>query len=118
MPSGLRLDTDAWVREFQDAKQLADEVMASIQERNTKFRSGGSEASRMTAAARRKLGSLATRVQGLTELLASGECRNLTDSERNRRRDLIGVLRSRHEQMTGMLSRHQADRCVPPLASP
>lgn len=104
------MDTDVWVREFQDAKQLADEVMASIQDRNTKYQSGSSEASRVTAAARRKLGSLATRIQSLVDLLSSSECRNLTESERNRRHDLLGVLRSRHEQMTRMLSRHQADR--------
>uniref|UniRef100_A0A061RCK1 Syntaxin 8 n=1 Tax=Tetraselmis sp. GSL018 TaxID=582737 RepID=A0A061RCK1_9CHLO len=110
MPSGLRVDTDAWIQDFQDAKQLADEIIASIQERNTKHRSGGSEASRMTAAARRKLGILGTRIDQMSEQLNSRELAHITENEKNRRRDLLSVLKSRKEQMMGMLSRNQANR--------
>eukprot|EP00192_Tetraselmis_astigmatica_P019689 CAMPEP_0117681766 /NCGR_PEP_ID=MMETSP0804-20121206/19190_1 /TAXON_ID=1074897 /ORGANISM="Tetraselmis astigmatica, Strain CCMP880" /LENGTH=213 /DNA_ID=CAMNT_0005491611 /DNA_START=177 /DNA_END=818 /DNA_ORIENTATION=- len=110
MPSGLRVDIDPWVQDFQDAKQLADEIVSSIQERNSLHRSGGSEASRMTAAARRKLGILGTKIDRLEDLLNSSECANISENERNRRQDLIAVLRSRKDQMTGMLSRNQAER--------
>ena len=113
---------DAWVREYEDAKQLADDALAIIQargggakgylmagllcpsslgsqlflerpgqyrsgmvmnerrmqtahlpaqERNLKHPHGGQEASRVTAVARRKLGSLATAIDGMRDALDS-----------------------------------------------
>lgn len=110
MPSGLRLDIDPWLQDFQDAKQLADEIISSIQERNTKHRDGSSEASRMTAAARRKLGILGTKIDALQQSLNSSGNSNITENERNRRQDLTTVLQARKDQMYSMLSRNQANR--------
>ena len=47
---------------------------ARAQERNVKYPNGGQEASRVTAAARRKLGSLGSAVENLRELLDGPQC--------------------------------------------
>jgi len=47
---------------------------ARAQERNVKYPNGGQEASRVTAAARRKLGSLGSAVENLRELLNGPQC--------------------------------------------
>jgi len=110
--SGFRLDTEAWLREYADAKQLAQEVLQLIQDRNVNNAAGGSEASRKTATARRKMGTLGTLIEKLLGQLESPELRTLSESERNRRRDLLYDLRNRREQMQGSLKRNpgQSDR--------
>ena len=103
MPSGLRVDTDTWLRDLEQAKQAANDVLALIQarlalnqelhqccqrcwreglefhsqycasqDRNTKYPSGGPEASRATATARKKLGTLGTSLENLREALETG----------------------------------------------
>ncbi|KAJ9514906.1 hypothetical protein QJQ45_028629 [Haematococcus lacustris] len=74
---GFRLDTDAWQREYDEARNLALEVLQTIQERNTDNASGGPEASRKTATARRKIGTLGTMVERLLKWLDSSEAASL-----------------------------------------
>ncbi|GMH34134.1 hypothetical protein BSKO_01968 [Bryopsis sp. KO-2023] len=106
MPSGLRLDTDAWHKDYEHAKQLAQDITALIQERNLKHPDGGPQGSRMTAAARRKIGSLGTATDALQDLLASS--RDVTDNERNRRRDMVRALKTQRENLLQALKREQA----------
>lgn len=83
-------DKDPWILEYEGAKSMADEIVASIQvythwnrapvtqrkpiyanpsphlqERNLKHPHGGPDASRITAAARRQLGMLGTGIGSL-----------------------------------------------------
>ncbi|EIE25173.1 Qc-snare protein, Syn8/Syntaxin8-family [Coccomyxa subellipsoidea C-169] len=99
--------TDRWTNEYDDAKQLADDTLALIQERNLKFPHGGQEASRVTATARRKLGTLGAAVDSMRSSLESSALENITENERNRRRDLVNALKSRREQMLQSLRRDQ-----------
>lgn len=46
----------------------------ALQERNIKFPHGGQEASRVTATARRKLGTLGSAVDSMRGYLESAEC--------------------------------------------
>lgn len=101
---GLRTDTDTWLGSYEHATSLANEVLSSIQvitclqlqpkeastthkpswqglkwycflqERNLKHPNGGPEASRISAAARRKLATLGTTLDNLADLLESPEC--------------------------------------------
>jgi len=76
-----------------------------FQERNLNHADGGPEASRVTAAARRKLGTLGSSVDTLRASLESAAYAHLTENERNRRRDLVAALRNRREQMLQALKR-------------
>ncbi|KAK9836888.1 hypothetical protein WJX74_010464 [Apatococcus lobatus] len=105
MPSGLRVDTDTWLREYEQSKQAANDVLALIQDRNTKYPSGGPEASRVTATARKKLGTLGTSLENLREALETGANADVTENEKNRRRDMITALKGRREQMLQSLRR-------------
>ncbi|KAK9819807.1 hypothetical protein WJX72_002665 [[Myrmecia] bisecta] len=107
MPSGLRQDTDVWLKSYEDTKQLANEVVQLIQDRNVRYPTGGPDASRITAVARRKLGSLGTAVDNLRDLLEADEGTATTENEKNRRRDLVTALRARREQMLQSLKRDQ-----------
>lgn len=98
---------DQWNLDYEAAKDLANDTLSLIQERNLKHAGGGPDASRITAAARRKLGTLGTLVDNLRTGLESPECANLTENEKNRRRDLLAALRSRREQMLQALKRDQ-----------
>jgi len=108
LAAGFSLDTDAWLRDFEEAKELAQDttqiIQASIalvslpdssarsrcesccllgtpfrppQERNLNHPEGGPEASRLTASARRKLGTLGTQVEKLSQWLDSSEASDL-----------------------------------------
>ncbi|KAA6419644.1 MAG: Qc-snare Syn8 Syntaxin8-family, partial [Trebouxia sp. A1-2] len=82
---------------------MANETLSSIQERNIKHPNGGPEASRISAAARRKLANLMTSLDQLADMLESPEC--ISEHEKNRRRDLVTALRNRREQMQMSLKR-------------
>eukprot|EP00210_Caulerpa_lentillifera_P000614 g594.t1 len=85
---------------------MVQEISASIQERNLKYPSGGSQASRVTAQARRKLGSLGTAIQTLHSMLADPKSSGgITENERNRRRDLIRTLESKRESLVQGMGR-------------
>ncbi|DBB14281.1 TPA: hypothetical protein ACH3X3_001219 [Trebouxia sp. C0006] len=72
--AGLRSDTDKWLGSYEDATNMANETLSSIQERNIKHPNGGPEASRISAAARRKLANLMTLLDKLADMLESPEC--------------------------------------------
>ncbi|PRW56426.1 Qc-snare Syn8 Syntaxin8-family [Chlorella sorokiniana] len=96
---------EAWLADYEAAKQTAAETLQLIQERNLKFPEGGPEASRLTATARRKLGTLGSLLDGLRASLEGPEQAGLTENERNRRRDLVAGLRTQREKMQASLKR-------------
>ncbi|KAG2489068.1 hypothetical protein HYH03_012504 [Edaphochlamys debaryana] len=112
MPSGFRLDIDGWTKELDECKAMAQDTLQMIQERNLRHPHGGPEASRLSAAARKKLGTLGVSLDRLLRWLDSPEAEALSEAERNRRRDVLYDLRSRREAMQGALKRAgvQADR--------
>lgn len=99
------MEADQWLRDYEEAKELANDTLGLIQERNVKHPDGGPEASRLTAASRRKLGTLGSLVDRLRSSVESPEYSHLSENERNRRRDLASALRSRREQMLQSLKR-------------
>lgn len=107
MSSGFRLDTDAWLKDYDEAKTALQEVVQVIQDRNLNHPDGGPEASRQTATARRKLGSLGTEAERLLTWLDSAEAKTLSEQEKYRRRDLVYALKTRREQMLQSLKRTQ-----------
>eukprot|EP00877_Chromochloris_zofingiensis_P014326 jgi/Chrzof1/9147/Cz03g37190.t1 len=107
MPSGFRLDTDAWLKEYENCKDLTQEIVQIIQERNMNYPEGGPEASRMTAAARRKLGSLGTTLEQLFKWLDSADSSTLSEREKFRRRDQLHALKNRREQIQQSIKRQQ-----------
>lgn len=105
MPSGFRLDTDAWLKEYDKCRDVTQEIVQLVQERNLNHPDGGPEASRMTAAARRKLGALGTSLDGLLKWLDGPEAAALSEQERFRRRDLLHALKHRREQIQQSIKR-------------
>ncbi|KAF8055598.1 SYP52 [Scenedesmus sp. PABB004] len=105
MPSGFRLDTDAWLKEYEKCKDLTQEIVTLVQERNLQHPDGGPEASRMTANARRKLGTLGTSLDQLFRWIDSPEAAALSEQERFRRRDLLHALKHRREQVQQSIKR-------------
>lgn len=101
------MDTDSWLKEYESCKELTQEIVQLIQDRNVDHPDGGPEASRMTAAARRKLGTLGTSLDGLFRWLDSDDANVLSEQERFRRRDLLHVLKNRREQAQQSLKRQQ-----------
>lgn len=78
-----------------------------VQERNTSYPNGGPEASRMTATARRKTGTLGTQIDKLFQWLDSAESSGVSEQEKYRRRDNLHALKSRREQLLVALKRNQ-----------
>lgn len=94
---------DQWMVTYDDTKALVDDVLSSVQERNLKYPNGGPEASRITASARRKLGTLSTSIEALQKKLEDDK--QISETERNRRRNLVSSLRTRREQLQQSLKR-------------
>lgn len=105
--SGFSAATSSWVRGREESQALAQEILSLIQERNV---SGGSgpDASRRTATARRKLGTLGINIDNLLKGLedSSAESAGLSEAEKNRRRDMVYDLQNRREQMQQSLKRN------------
>ncbi|KAL6776159.1 SYP5 [Auxenochlorella protothecoides x Auxenochlorella symbiontica] len=107
------MSSDSWAEEYEQAKQAAGEVLNLIQERNLEHPDGGPGASRLTATARRKLGSLGTKLDALRSGIEAAP--DLTENERNRRRDQVAALRNKREGMLTSLRRdggHSAARAA------
>jgi hypothetical protein len=61
-------EMDSWLKEFQEALQLADDIEAGVEERN-KLPAHSSEGTRIVSASRRKLTRLNTKLDRLDSLL-------------------------------------------------
>ncbi|KAK4484787.1 hypothetical protein RD792_007381, partial [Penstemon davidsonii] len=95
---------DAWVREYNEAVKLADDINNMISERSS-LPTTGPEAQRHSSAIRRKITILGTRLDSLQSLLSKlpGK-QKLSEKEMNRRRDMVANLRSKVNQMASTLN--------------
>eukprot|EP00475_Leptophrys_vorax_P009508 TRINITY_DN16304_c0_g2_i1.p1 TRINITY_DN16304_c0_g2~~TRINITY_DN16304_c0_g2_i1.p1 ORF type:complete len:241 (+),score=24.58 TRINITY_DN16304_c0_g2_i1:395-1117(+) len=99
---------DPWVREFEEASRMAEDVAGLIQERNEVIRSKG-DASRLVAAARRKIAMLVSKSDRLESgLRAAVENAQLNAAEARRREDLLLALRFKAKEMATVLSSAQS----------
>ncbi|KAL8509854.1 hypothetical protein ACS0TY_016902 [Phlomoides rotata] len=100
----MAASNDTWVREYNEAVRLADDITNMISERST-LPSSGPEAQRHTSAIRRKVTILGTRLESLQSLLSKLPSKqSLSEKEMNRRRDMVGNLKSKVIQMASTLN--------------
>jgi len=96
--------SDSWVREYNEAVKLADEINGMISERSS-LPVSGPDAQRHVSAIRRKLTILGTRLDSLQSLVGKTPGRQpITDKEINRRKDMLLNLRSKVTQMASSLN--------------
>lgn len=60
--------SDSWLKEFEEAMRLADDILARINERNMMLASGN-DPTRLVSATRRKITMLGTKLDRLESLL-------------------------------------------------
>ncbi|XWS27790.1 hypothetical protein CRYUN_Cryun25bG0010500 [Craigia yunnanensis] len=90
--------SDSWIKEYNEAVKIADDINGMISERSSLLASGP-ETQRHASAIRRKITILGTRLDGLQSLLSRPTGKPLTEKEMNRRKDLVANLRSKANQM-------------------
>ncbi|KAJ9672240.1 hypothetical protein PVL29_025743 [Vitis rotundifolia] len=96
--------SDSWMKEYNDAVKLADDINGMISERIS-FSGPGVDAQRHASAIRRKITILGTRLDSLQSLLSKLPGKQpLTEKEMNRRKDMVANLRSKANQMASTLN--------------
>ncbi|KAF3614783.1 Syntaxin-51, partial [Capsicum annuum] len=102
---------DSWMREFNEASKLADEVGSMISAKSSLL-SSGPETQRHLSAARRKITILKTRLDTLQSLLPTLPSKQpLTKKEMKRRHDMLDNLVTKANQMATTLNmNHLANR--------
>lgn len=99
---------DAWLAEFDEARRLADDAFVLLNERRDQLQqSADASVARLTAASRRKLNALSSKVASLEAALGDDN-QSVSAKERDRRRDMIARLRTHSAQLTDLLSRKDA----------
>ncbi|KAG6385623.1 hypothetical protein SASPL_154459 [Salvia splendens] len=100
----MAASNDAWVREYNEAVRLADDITNMISERSS-LPPSGQEAQRHASTIRRKITILGTRLDSLQSLLQKLHGKqSLTEKEMNRRSDMVNNLRSKVTQMASTLN--------------
>ncbi|KAL7601849.1 hypothetical protein Lser_V15G20938 [Lactuca serriola] len=95
--------TDPWVREYNEASKLADDITSMISASSSL--GSGPEAQRHSSATRRKITILGTRLDSLQSLLTKLPAKQpLTEKEMNKRRDMLTSLRTKVAQMASSLN--------------
>ncbi|KAF7815897.1 syntaxin-52-like isoform X3 [Senna tora] len=96
--------SDSWMKEYNEAVKLADDISGMIAERSS-FPSSGPETQRHASAIRRKITILGTRLDSLQSLLSKLPGKQpISDKEMNRRKDMLANLRSKVNQMASALN--------------
>ncbi|PPD74011.1 hypothetical protein GOBAR_DD29060 [Gossypium barbadense] len=90
--------SDSWIKEYNEAVKMVDDINAMISERSS-LPVSGPENQRHASAIRRKITILGTRLDGLQSLLSRPTGKPLTEKEMNRRKDMVANLRSKVNQM-------------------
>ncbi|KAG8485049.1 hypothetical protein CXB51_021828 [Gossypium anomalum] len=90
--------SDSWIKEYNEAVKMVDDINAMISERSS-LPTSGPETQRHASAIRRKITILGTRLDGLQSLLSRPTGKPLTEKEMNRRKDMVANLRSKVNQM-------------------
>lgn len=93
--------SDSWMKEYNEAVKLADDITGMISERSS-FPASGPETQRHTSAIRRKITILGTRLDSLQSLLTKVPAK--TEKEMNRRKDMLTNLRTKVNQMASALN--------------
>ncbi|VVA28883.1 PREDICTED: syntaxin-52 [Prunus dulcis] len=90
---------DSWMREFNDASKLADEINGMISGRSS-LPPSGPETQRHMSATRRKVTILRTKLETLQSLLSKLlNKQSITGKEINHRKDMLTNLSSKADQM-------------------
>ncbi|EXB81099.1 hypothetical protein L484_014031 [Morus notabilis] len=95
---------DSWVKEYNEAMKLADDINGMISERSS-LHASGPETQRHASAIRRKITILGTRLDGLQSILTKLPGKQpISEKEMNRRKDMLANLRSKVNQMASALN--------------
>ncbi|XP_050369258.1 syntaxin-52-like [Argentina anserina] len=101
---------DSWMKEYNEAVKLGDDISGMISERS-QFPASGPETQRHVSAIRRKVTILGTRLDSLqSELSTLPGKQHISAKEMNRRKDMVGNLRSKVNQMSSTLTSHAGNR--------
>ena len=103
---------DPWQQEFNEARVLADDAFVLLQERRSQLANAAdASVARLSAASRRKLNSLNSKVSALEASLAQGD---VSAKEQDRRRDCVARLRTHAAQLAELLAKKDGGsrRCV------
>ncbi|XAR67412.1 hypothetical protein NMG60_11002163 [Bertholletia excelsa] len=96
--------TDLWIREYNEAVKLSDDINGMISERSS-MPAPGPEAQPHASSTRRKITILRTRLDSLQSLLSKLPAKQpLTEKEMNCRKDMLANMRSKVNQMASMLN--------------
>ncbi|ESQ47794.1 hypothetical protein EUTSA_v10021502mg [Eutrema salsugineum] len=95
--------SDSWMREYNEALKLSEDINGMISERS-KSAVTGPDAQRRASAIRRKITIFSIRLESLQSLLAKLHGKPISEKEMNRRKDMIGNLRSQANQMVNALN--------------
>lgn len=100
---------DSWMREFEDAVRLSDDIATRVAERNSSSVSRPAEASRLVSLIRRKLTMLGTKLDSLQSLLSNPSLtKSLNEKDLNKRQEMVLGLRTRMNQMATSVNSSQA----------
>lgn len=94
--------SDAWVREYNEAVRLSEDITGMISERSS-MSGTGQDALRHSSNIRRKITILGTRLDSLQASLSKLPGKH-TEKELNRRRDMVANMRSKVNQMASTLN--------------
>ncbi|XP_038997263.1 syntaxin-51-like isoform X3 [Hibiscus syriacus] len=94
----MAASSDPWIKEYNEAVKIADDINGMISERIS-LPASGPETQRHSSAIRRKITILWTRLDGLQSLMSRPTGKPLTEKEMNRRKDMVANLRSKVSQM-------------------
>ncbi|KAM7498939.1 hypothetical protein LguiA_023353 [Lonicera macranthoides] len=95
---------DSWMREYNEAVKLADDISGMMSERSS-LPASGPEAQRHSSTIRRKITILGTRLDSLQSLTPKLPAKQpLTEKEKNRRKDMLANLRTKVNQMASTLN--------------
>ncbi|GAY54817.1 hypothetical protein CUMW_159650 [Citrus unshiu] len=96
--------SDSWIKEYNEAIKLADDINGMISERSS-MPASGPESQRHASAIRRKITILGTRLDSLQSLLSKLPGKQpISEKEMNRRKDMLANLRSKVNQMASTLN--------------
>ncbi|XP_009765136.1 syntaxin-52 isoform X1 [Nicotiana tabacum] len=101
---GMASSGDSWIREYNEAVKLTDDIGNMISERSS-LSTTGPEAQRHSSSIRRKITILGTRLDSLQSIDSKlPGMERLTKKEMNRRKDMLANLKSKATQMASTLN--------------
>lgn len=106
---------DTWLKEFEEAMQMAEDVTGRLRERDMIVSSGG-DPSQLVSSTRRKITVLGTCLDRLESLLQNPpEKPRLNEEELYRRQDMLLGIRFKTKQMAASFSTSLSNRAITSL---